>query len=133
MSIDERLVISTTPDADAPAVVVRLPSGATVSVGTPTSSTASAPAQTPVTGVASIILAANANRKRFMVQNTGLTTLYLAFGSTNPTVTAYHVALKACTGADDGSGGAYLDDQWTGTVRAIGSGPGGTCVVTELT
>ena len=91
----------------------------------------STPAQTSVGGTAGIILVFNAKRKGFIVQNTGTTTLYLSFGATLPTTSVYHVALKAATGADDGSGATYFDDSWVGVVNAISSAPGGTCVVTE--
>jgi hypothetical protein len=94
--------------------------------------TAAVPAQTSVGAAAGIILILNQKRKGFWVQNTGLTVLYLALGEVSPTVTAYHVALAACTGADDGKGGAYFDSNWIGTVRAISSAAGGTCVVAEV-
>jgi hypothetical protein len=99
----------------------------------PTSATTTAPAQTAVGTTAVQLLASNASRKRFMVQNTGTTIIKLAFGATDPTGTAYHVALAAGSGADDGKGGFYLDELWVGRVAAISSGAGGTVVITELT
>jgi len=99
----------------------------------PKSSTVSAPAQTAQSTTAAIILAANSTRKRLIVQNTGTTIIKLSLGGTNPTATAYHVALQACAAADDGTGGSYIDESWTGVVRAISSAAGGTLVVTELT
>jgi hypothetical protein len=102
-------------------------------VGQAGSSTATTPVQTPVgTGVAQL-LAPNSSRRRLLVQNTGTTVLYLSLGPTAPTTTAYHVALAACSSADDGSGGTYVDEMWGGVVRATSSASGGTCVVTELT
>ncbi len=98
----------------------------------PKSNTSSTPAQTAVAAADGEILAANTSRIRLMVQNTGLTVIKLNFGSVAVTQTAYHVALSACTGADDGSGGSYIDEVWTGAVRAISSAGGGTCVITEL-
>ena len=95
--------------------------------------TVSEAAQTSVSGTAGQILAANADRKGLVIQNTGTTTIYLLLGSGTPTTTVYHVALKAAASADDGSGGAYLDDAWTGAVQAVGSGAGGTLVITEIT
>lgn len=89
-------------------------------------------AQTSVGTTADEILFGNEKRKRFMVQNTGTTVIKLGLGRT-PTATAYHVALKACASADDGSGGMYIDEMWRGDVTAISSAAGGTCVVTELT
>lgn len=101
-------------------------------VETSPQATASTPAQTSVGAVAGVILAANQKRKGFMVVNTGTTILYLSFGSTNPTTSAYHVALQACSSSNDGKGGVYVDDAWVGVVNAIGSGGGGTAVVTEF-
>lgn len=93
--------------------------------------TVSAPAQTSVSDTAGLVLSANQKRKGFTVQNTGTTIIKLAFGSTNPTQTVYHVALAACTGADDGLGGLYVDDAFVGEVRAISSAAGGTMVIAE--
>lgn len=98
----------------------------------PSSSTGSAPAQTAVGTDAGQILAANASRKRCIVQNTGLTKVKIAFGQT-PTATAYHYCLAACSAADAGDGGGWMDDMWTGAVSAISSSAGGTVVVTEFT
>lgn len=97
------------------------------------SSTATAPAQTAVTTTASTILAANAARKRVMVQNTGTTVIKIVLGTGTPTQTAYHFALAASSAADTGTGGTYLDEMWTGAIKAISSGASGTVVVTELT
>ena len=93
----------------------------------------STPAQTSVGNTAGVILAFNAKRKGFVVQNTGTTVLYLSLGTTLPTATVYHIALKAASSANDGTGGIYIDDGWIGAVNAIGSDVGGTCVVTETT
>lgn len=94
---------------------------------------ASTPAQTSIGAGAGQVLAANENRRGLIVQNTGATTLYLVLGTGTPTATVYHVALKACTAGDDGLGGVYIDDAWTGAVQAIGSAGGGTAVITEIT
>ncbi len=91
----------------------------------------STPAQTAVGTSAAVILEIDAKRKGFMVQNTGTTVLKLAFDGT-PTQTVYHVALQAGGGADDATGGVYLDDTFVGNVWAISSGAGGTCVVSEF-
>lgn len=92
----------------------------------------STPAQTSVGAVAGQVLAANANRRGLMVQNTGTTIIYLVLGAGTPTTSVYHVALKGGTAADDGTGAIYLDDVWTGAVQAIGSAGGGTLVLTEV-
>lgn len=90
------------------------------------------PAQTAQGTDAAVILQANPQRKGLMIQNTGTTIIKLTFGATVPTATAYHVALRASTGADDGSGGVYSDDSWVGVVNALSSAGGGTLVVTEF-
>lgn len=92
----------------------------------------STPAQTSQGVAAATIVAANPKRKGLIVQNTGTTIIKLSFGANDPTATVYHVALAACTAGDDGTGGIYTDDSWVGEVRAISSGAGGTCVVTEF-
>lgn len=103
---------------------------------TPTSSsTASAlPGVNPISvgAVSVVLLTANSNRKELTIVNTGTTVLFLGLGQT-PTTTAYHIALSACTGANDGTGGTYISDIWKGAVNAIGSAGGGTSCVTELT
>lgn len=93
---------------------------------------ASEPAQTAISDTAGLILAANAKRKGFWVQNTGLTVIKLNLSTELPTQTVYHIALAACTGADDGKGGAYFESNWVGPVSAISSAAGGTCVLVEI-
>lgn len=90
-------------------------------------------AQTSIGTTAATVLSANTDRRSLLIQNTGTTTIKLIFGTGTPTQTVYHVALKACGIADDGSGGVYADDAWRGAVRAISSGAGGTMVITEFT
>lgn len=81
---------------------------------------------------AAVVLPSNIIRKGFTVQNTGTTVIKLSFGSVSPTQTAYHVALSACSVADNGLGGFYSDDTFIGAVHAISSDPGGTLVVLEM-
>lgn len=96
------------------------------------SSTSSSPLQQAV-GTSSVnLLSANAARREVIVVNTGTTVLYLGLGQT-PTNTAYHVALKACGSANDGTGGVYISDLFSGQINAIGSAVSGTVVVCELT
>lgn len=90
------------------------------------------PAQTTVNATAAQLLAANGSRRGLIVQNTGATVIYLGLGTATVTASAYHVALAACTNANDGLGGIYLDESWTGAVQAISSADGGTCVVGEV-
>lgn len=92
----------------------------------------STPAQTSIGVAAAVVLVANHKRKGLIVQNTGTTTIKINLGSTLPSQTVYQIALKGCTVADDGSGGAYIDDLWTGDVAAISSLAGGTFVMTEV-
>jgi hypothetical protein len=99
----------------------------------PTSNIASAPAQTAVGVTAAQVLAANAGRKRLMLQNTGTTRIKIVLGVGTPTQTAYHFCLAAGGNADDGSSSLYIDNLWIGAVQAISSAGGGTLVVTELT
>lgn len=94
--------------------------------------TVSAPAQTSVGAGAGTLLATNRARRGLIIQNTGTTIIYINLGSTAPTTTVYHYALRACSSANDGTGGVYNDDSWVGPVQAIGSGAGGTVVVTEI-
>lgn len=106
---------------------------ASVTVTPTTSTAASVPAQTVVGTTAAQVLAANASRKRVMLQNVGTTRIYIAYGSTNPTTSAFHVALPAGGSAGDGSSQMISDDMWQGAIRAISSAAGGLLVVTELT
>lgn len=103
----------------------------TWTVGTATSSTASSPAATSVTSTSSSVLASNAARKEFQIINTDVVTVYIGLGQT-PTATAYHIALSPCTTANDGTGGSYISDLWTGAVNAIVASTSGHVVVMEL-
>lgn len=94
--------------------------------------TASTPAQTSVGDSEGLILAANDDRKGLAIINTGTTVIYLSLGTAAPTTTAHHIPLAACSSANDGKGGAYFDDAWTGAVRAIGSAAGGSVVILEI-
>lgn len=95
--------------------------------------TVSTPAQTAVSNVAGTLLATTRARRGLVIQNTGTTVIYLVLGSATPTSTAYHIALAACSSANDGRGGTYNDDAWIGAVQAISSAPGGTVCITEIT
>ncbi len=107
-------------------------SAGSLSIGTPGSVTATAPAQTVVGTVAVQLLPPNANRKRSSVQNVGTTKICLAFGFT-PTTSAYHIALPAGGSAGDGSSPVWADTLWQGAVSAIGSASGGLVSVCEMT
>lgn len=99
---------------------------------TPKASTVSAAAQTSQGTTAAQVLASNSSRKQFMIQNTGTTVLKFRLDSTDPTQTVYHFALSACASADDGTGGVYVSDLYTGVVKAISATSGGTMVITEI-
>lgn len=93
----------------------------------------STPAQTTIGAAAAAVVARNEKRKGLVIQNTGTTILKFNYGTTDPTQTVYHFALKACSVADDGTGGVWLDDNWIGPVRGISSAGGGTFVLLEVT
>jgi hypothetical protein len=93
---------------------------------------ANVPAQTSVGTVSGLILAANTKRKECIVINSDTTIIYLGLGQT-PSATAYHVALSACSTANDGTGGVFVSDLWKGAINAIGSASGGHVCVTEET
>jgi Ice-binding-like len=101
-------------------------------VAFPIAVTGSVPAATTVTSTSSAILAANTARKECRVENTSTVAVYLGLGRV-PTATAYHVALKACAVANDGTGGVYDSTVWKGAINAIVASTSGTVVVTELT
>lgn len=104
-----------------------------LSVGSVVSNTATAAAQTAVGTTAGQVLAANAARKRVMLQNAGTTTIKLVLGAGTPTQSVYHVALPPAGSANDGFSTIYRDEMWTGAVQAISSAAGGLLQVTELT
>lgn len=103
-----------------------------VTVSPVQSNTSSAVAQSTVGVTNSLVLASNVARKRFMLQNTGTTKIYIGLGQV-PTTSAYHFALPAGGSSNDGSSSIWQDTMWTGDIRAISSASGGTLVVTELT
>lgn len=80
-----------------------------------------------------VLLAANANRLGFSIQQAGTSVIKVTLGPTAPTQTVYHFALAAGGTQDDGSGVLHLDFTWTGLVQAISSVDGGAVVITEFT
>lgn len=101
-------------------------------VTTSGSTTAGAPANTAVTSTSSVILAANTARREVMITNTDVVAVYIAFGQT-PTATAYHIVLRPCTVAHDGSGGSFVSDIFKGAINAIVASTSGHVSVVELT
>lgn len=80
---------------------------------------------TPTIASTATALAANTARIGFSIQNLGTNTLYVLLGS-GATTSVFHVALKAGTGNDDGSGGVFTMGDgtvFTGIVTIAGSSP----------
>ncbi len=75
---------------------------------------------------AGTILAANTDRKAWMVQNVGTNTLFVRFGA-DASSTVFHIVLKAGTGASDGLGGTFEQDgggaTYTGIISIAGTTP----------
>lgn len=124
-------------------IVAPIGGGGGVGTGVPVeivnaSSTSTSAARTVVTtSVVVQLLAANTSRKQFLVQNADILPIHLVFGAGNPSVAIHHVTLKACTNANDGTGGSFISDLWKGAVRAIAQQvvlvTSGAVVVTEFT
>lgn len=75
------------------------------------------------------VIASNANRKAWAIQNLGTNPLFVRL-ATGASSTVFHVVLKGCAVADDGSGGYFSDEVYTGVVSATGTSP--RFAVTEL-
>lgn len=90
------------------------------------------PALTSIGTVASLISPKKPGRVLIRVQNTGTTVLYVNLSETVPTATVYHAALGGCGSANDGTGGVFEVDAWSGPVSALSSASGGTAVLTEI-
>ena len=77
------------------------------------------------------VLAANNKRKGWSIQNCGTNPLFVQLAS-GASATVFHVILRGCAVADDGSGGFLESDgTYTGIVSATGTSP--RLVVMELT
>lgn len=92
----------------------------------------SAPTTGSIGTTTATLLSSNSGRKSFIIQNTGTTVLKVLLGTVAATQTNYTVALKACSAADAGDGGAYIDALWIGAVQIISSGASGAYVVSEV-
>jgi hypothetical protein len=78
------------------------------------------------------VIAANAKRKGWMIQNTGTNALFVRFG-TGASATVFHAVLKGGTGDNDGNGGSISQMGpvvYQGIISATGTSP--KMVVTEL-
>ena len=90
-------------------------------------------ANTPEIASNATALAANSQRGAWMIQNLGTNALFVRLGA-GATSSVFHVVLKASSGADDGSGGTFAQEDgtiWTGIVSIAGTSP--RYCVTELT
>ena len=80
---------------------------------------------TPAIIATATALAANPARIGWTIQNLGQNTLYVLLGS-GATTSIFHVALKAGSGNDDGSGGSYAQTSgtvFTGIITIAGTSP----------
>lgn len=82
-------------------------------------------ANTPSIATAAEALAANANRKGWMIQNVGTNPLFVRLGGT-ASATVYHVVLKGGTADNDGLGASFSQMDgviFTGAVTIAGTSP----------
>jgi hypothetical protein len=63
-------------------------------------------------------LAANEKRLWWGIINLNTAAVLVKMGA-GASAISFHVPLKACTAADDGSGGAFFDDTYTGIVTIL--------------
>lgn len=75
------------------------------------------------------VIANNAARKSWGVQNLGTNPLFVRM-ATGASSTVFHIVLMGGIANDDGTGGYFTDDTYTGVVSATGTSPRFT--VTEL-
>lgn len=111
----------------------RLKIAGTITTSATTSNTSSAASQQTIGTTAAQAIAANANRKRLILQNCGTTVIKVILGAASPTQANYHFSLAPCGTANDGSSVAMRDDMWTGAVQVISSAAGGLLQAEELT
>lgn len=97
------------------------------------SSTVSAAGPTTVGTSPVTLLAANLNRKKFILQNVGTNNIWILFGAGTPSSSNYHIALTPGGTSNDGSSPPYIDVMWQDQVRAVASGAGGSVAVSEFT
>jgi len=76
-------------------------------------------------------IAANAGRKKLILQNAGTTQLLVLLGSGTASNSLYSLILPAGGSTRDGSSPIYVDTMWTAAVQAISSSAGGILTVTE--
>lgn len=93
---------------------------------TPKSTTANTPS---IVTSAGDVLASNASRKCWGIQNLGTNVLYVRM-ATGATSAIFHFALGPGQTNDDGNGGSVANDVYTGVVSIAGTSP--RCTVYEL-
>lgn len=76
-------------------------------------------------------LASNANRKAWSIQNLDDAAVYVKMGA-SASASDFNVVLKAGTAANDGNGGFFSDDMYTGIVTILAAAGSPRVVVTEL-
>jgi len=104
-----------------------------LTVAPPTSSTVSAAGPTTI-GTGSVqVLATNANRKRFTLQNAGTTKFFVLYGTGTAGPANFHRVLPACGTPADGSSPPIEDTLWTGPIQVASSAAGGSLSVSEFT
>jgi hypothetical protein len=83
-------------------------------------------------GVAAVqLMLDNPNRTELAVSNVGTTHIYLGFGRV-PTALNYDFVLSPSGSANDGSGGVWISDIFTGAVWAISDVAAGSVALKEL-
>ena len=104
-----------------------------ITVTPPTSNTVSAAGPSTIGASSATLLAANALRKRLILQNVGTTRILILFGAGSASASNYHIALPAGGNSNDGSSAPYVDQLWTGAIQAISSAAGGSVQAMEFT
>lgn len=123
----ENLVLQTVPGTRI------LEVGGSITVSPVESDTCSTNALVAVSTSSVTAIAANASRKRLILQNQGTTILYILLGSGSASLTNYTFALAACGTTKDGSSPVIFDEMWQGAVQVISSAAGGLLNAQENT
>lgn len=78
------------------------------------------------------VLAANLDRKKFLLQNVSVVPIYVKLGLA-ASASDYSFVLQGGTADADGKGGTYWDDSYTGAISAVAaSGTARKLAVVEL-
>lgn len=91
----------------------------TLTVANAKSSSANTPSILTSTGT---VISSNASRKKWGVQNLGTNILYVRMGA-SASATVFHALLAGSIIQDDGTGGSYEDNTYTGDVSVFGTSP----------